>query len=101
MNDYKRQKILNKHLALQEKIDKRKRNIHMVQNCAISKNMSDQEASSLITKLLEKMKTENPNDPGQRERLMRTMSSLNAKYDLGLTLNYNKYSSPPKKDPEQ
>lgn len=100
MNEYKRQKILNKHLALQEKINQRKQNVNMVQNYAINKNLSDQEASNLVIKLLDKMKVDDPNNPGQRERLMKTMSDLNTKYDLKLTLNYKnlQYITKPKKE---
>jgi histidinol phosphatase-like enzyme len=88
MREYRRQTILNKHLTLQERLNQKKRNIHLVQDCAINKNLSEQEASKLVTKLLDRMKTSNPNDQDQRECLMKTMSDLNTKYNLGLTFNY-------------
>jgi len=103
IEEYKRQKVLNKHLALQERLNQRKQSINSVQDCAINKKLSEQEASKFVTKLLDKMKTANPNDQDQRERLMKTMSNLNTKYDLGLTLNYKnlKYIAKPKKNPNE
>ena len=90
MNEYKRQKILEKHQKLQSKMTQRKCNINSVQDCAIKKDLSEKESEKIIMELLKKMKMSDPYKPDQRRKLMKTMTELNKKFGLDLDLSPKK-----------
>jgi len=86
INEYKRNKIIEKHMLLSLKNDQRKAQVQNAQNDALAKNLILQKDMDLVYDCLGKMKKADPRDPKKKKLLMDAMNRLNKHFHLGLDL---------------
>ena len=60
----------------------RKNNVDLVQNCAISRNLSKQETRNTVTNFLQKLKKVDPERNREKEQLLRAIKGLNTQFDI-------------------
>ena len=84
INEYRRQKILEKHKTLREKNDQKKFRTNLMQNCAINKAIADKEAKKTTFNFLSKLMKADPYKKTQRTRLISALSTLSLQFDLGM-----------------
>eukprot|EP00826_Nyctotherus_ovalis_P063837 TRINITY_DN9361_c0_g2_i1.p1 TRINITY_DN9361_c0_g2~~TRINITY_DN9361_c0_g2_i1.p1 ORF type:complete len:368 (+),score=146.47 TRINITY_DN9361_c0_g2_i1:550-1653(+) len=86
INEYKRNKILEKHMLLSLKNEQKKAQLHNAQNDALAKHLMLQKDMDLVYDCLSKMKKADPRDPKQRTLLLDAMNRLNDHFHLNLDL---------------
>lgn len=86
INEYKRNKIMEKHMLLSLKNDQRKSQVQNAQNDALAKNLTLQKDMDLVYDCLAKMRKADPRDLKQKRLLMDAMNRLNNHFHLGLDL---------------
>lgn len=86
INEYKRNKILEKHMLLSLKNDQRKSQTQNAQNDVLARNIQLQKDMDLVYDCLGKMKKADPRDPKQKTLLLDAMNRLNDHFHLNLDL---------------
>ena len=87
INEYKRNKVIEKHIFLTTKNEQRRVKIDNVQNNAIAKRLMQMKDMDLVYDCLSKMKKANPYNPRQRTLLLEAINRLNEHFNLKLDLS--------------
>lgn len=86
INEYRRNKILEKHMLLSLRNEQKKAQLHNAQNDALAKHLMRQKDMDLVYDCLSKMKKADPRDLKQRSQLLDAMNRLNDHFHLNLDL---------------
>ena len=94
LNDYRRNKVLERHQEMGEKFEEKKRNLERMQSLVINKGVNEKEYSEEVTTILGRMKMTNPHNDKQRSKLYKAMTILDGKLDLKIGLESPKQKPP-------
>lgn len=89
MNEFKRNKILEKHQTLNLKNKKKKLDEFVNNTFAISKRFSEQEAKQAISEFITKIKKMDPHKADERQQLLKALEGINDKFKLKLPLGHS------------
>ena len=90
INEYKRNKILQKHQKLTLKINQKKNTNFNTQNNAIIKNILEQNATNAVSEFITKLKRINPSIIDKRRQLLSAIIDINEKFGLKATLEHTR-----------
>eukprot|EP00831_Metopus_contortus_P005316 TRINITY_DN12008_c0_g1_i1.p1 TRINITY_DN12008_c0_g1~~TRINITY_DN12008_c0_g1_i1.p1 ORF type:complete len:152 (-),score=26.20 TRINITY_DN12008_c0_g1_i1:138-593(-) len=99
IQEYNRQRVIEKHSALEEKLREKKKNSAYFQQYIFRKESYERETAQLARELLSRLAKLDPNDQKEQKKLIKTLRAMNSKFSLGLPVSFfRKYLPAPKKE---